>query len=180
MATKHITFPQHATKPTEKPRTIVDIIEDNAGMGGGQIISLINVAFPQATIAEINQALDEHEERLRAESDSLNGEVQVMAEMAALCAPVLERGEASTLGEALKVLADQGDETAARHLALIAGPDQQEFNRLLELAVEADPYWSKAEDGGGYRCKRGARYSTPEDLVEAYRRNHGLEREDSQ
>ena len=86
----------------------------------------------------------------------------------------MKRGEASTIGEALRVLADQGDEAAAGHLALIAGPDQQEVTRVFDLAVAEDPYWSKDERGRGYRCKPGARYSTPEELVAAYRRNHGL------
>ena len=85
---------------------------------------------------------------------------------------MLESGEASTIGEALRILADQGDDRAAAYLAQITGPGQQEFIRLLDLAVAEDLYWRK--DDGGYRCSRGATYSTPDELVAAYRRNHGL------
>ena len=174
MIEKTISFPQHAAKPAEKPCTIADVIEGTAGMAPEQIMALVRTAFPQATDAEIARALDEHLERLKAVAAELNGETQAMADLADLCAPIFERGDASTLGEALQVLADEGNEVAAVFLAQIAGPDQQEFARLIELAVAEDPYWYWDSDERGFRVKPGARYSTPEELVAAYRQNHGL------
>ena len=173
-AAEIISFPQHEATPAERPRTIEDIIDSAAGMAPEQIMALVRTAFPQATDAEIARVFDKHLERLETQTAETNGETQAMADPADLCAPVVERGEASTLGEALQVLADEGNEAAAAFLAQIAGPDQQEFARLLELAVAEDPYWYFDAAERGYRVKPGARYSTPEELVAAYRQNHGL------
>ncbi len=174
MTTAPVTFPQSSTKPAKKPRTIASILEQTAGMSPSQIMALIRAAFPQATDAEIAHALDECAERLEAEAGELDGEAQAMAEIAALCAPVFKSGEAETVGDALKILSDRGDKRAAAYLAQLKGPGQQEFDHLLDLAVDEDPYWSKSADGRSYTVKPGARYTTPEELVAGYKRNHAL------
>ena len=88
---------------------------------------------------------------------------------------MFNRGEAKTVAEALQVLTDQGNEAAAAFLAYYYGPAAQEFARALRLAVDADPYWAMGPDGIAYNCEPGARYTTPLELVAAYRRNNNLE-----
>ena len=39
---------------------------------------------------------------------------------------------------------------------------------LLAKAVEADPHWSKSEDGSTYHVRASATHQTPEELVAAY------------
>ena len=168
-----VVFPQHAAKPAEKPRTIATVLEATQGMTPSQIMAVLAAEFPDATVGEVTRAIAEYAQRASAEVSELKGEGQAMEDVAALCAPVFERGEAGTVGEALRLLADQGDEHAAAYLAQIAGPDQQEFKRLLNLAVAEDPYWSK-DAVHGYRCMSGATHTTPQEPVAAYRRNHGL------
>ena len=173
MTEKTICFPQHAAKPAGRPRTFARVLEGTQGMTPSQIMAVLAAEFPDATVDEVTRTIAEYAQRASAEVSELKGEGQAMEDVAALCAPVFERGEAGTVGEALRLLADQGDERAAAYLAQIAGPDQQEFKRLLNLAVAEDPYWSK-DAVHGYRCMSGATHTTPQELVAAYRRNHGL------
>ena len=58
-------------------------------------------------------------------------------------------------------------------LEQLTGPDQQAFDKVFDLAVADNPYGSKDNDGR-YHCKAGATHLTPQELVAAYLRNHGL------
>ncbi len=71
------------------------------------------------------------------------------------------KGRAVTYrGESLERLAGRGDRDAAALLVEIDSPEQREFWRLFDEAVELDPFWSKMADGR-YRCKKGAVHDTP-------------------
>ncbi len=77
-----------------------------------------------------------------------------------------ERTANTPLGESLDRLAAQGDEEAAAVLSHIRSPWQRAREFWLDRAVERDPYWTKTDRG--YKVRPGARYSDPEELIDAY------------
>lgn len=170
MTEKVISFPQDATRPPKRRRTIVDIMEAAEDMTPEQMAALVLLAYPEATAADIDRAYAQRAERRRAQ----NADYRAWSNIAALIAPVYSRDEVTNVTEALQVLTDQGNEAAAVFLTYINGPEAKEFTRVFRLAVDADPYWGVRPNGGTY-CKPGAIYTTPPELVAAYRRNNNLE-----
>ena len=133
-----------------------------------EMLSLLGAAFPKATMGEVQQAIMSQIQRLTEEAAKNQGELGALERVEAVVARDADRDDETELGESLERLASQGDRDAAALLAEIDSPDQKEFWRLFDEAVEIDPFWSKTE-GGGYQCKKGAVHDTPEKLVAAYR-----------
>ena len=81
--------------------------------------------------------------------------------------------------EALKILADQGNELAVEYLAFFNRPENLETQKLILLAAEADPNWEVKRDGNGklkwLRPMDGAVHDTTEKLLEAYKQTHVFE-----
>ena len=88
------------------------IIEGAAGMAPERIIALVSAAFPNATVGEVRDALKAHAADSLAKSNRLRAEAQFDLRLADLCDPVMTAGRADTVGEALRVLADEGNEDA--------------------------------------------------------------------
>lgn len=79
----------------------------------------------------------------------------------------------ATVQSALTELVAEGNEMAIKYLAFFNSPKTLENYRLLDLAVEEDPYWEKVGKGQ-YRSLPGAVHNSPNELLAAYKRNHGI------
>jgi len=76
-----------------------------------------------------------------------------------------------TIREALKYLADHGDEEAKAMDEQFSMPDYVAFVRDAEAAATADPYWHADEQR--YWCDERAEQKTVFELVQEYRRRQG-------
>ena len=162
--TETLEFPQEAaTMPKGKP-TVAQLLDraETAEQG----LALIRVAYPGLTREEIESAIAEHCAGLRAEGDRLTGEAEAMQRVEGIVTRDSERAADTPLGESLERLAAQGDQEAAAVLSQIRSPWQRAREFWLDRAVERDPYWSKTDRG--YKVRPGARYSDPEELIDAY------------
>ena len=162
------TFPQNEVTPQRGKLTMIDVIE--AARTPEEMLSLLVAAFPKATMGEVKQVIADQIQRLTEEAAKNQGEADAMESVEAVVARDADQDDETELGESLDRLANAGDCDAAALLAEIDSPERREFWRLFEEAVEADPYWSKRDDGR-YACKKGALHDTPEKLVAAYTRN---------
>lgn len=156
-------FPQHTTKP--KPTEPIDIIRD--ARSPEEMLQLLALAFPELTMGEVVAMAQDERRKLAGEEIELNGDIAALEAIEVLVAPVMANDDTLELGDALRILADQGNEAAAALLAQFDSAEAEAFERDLAAAVELDPYWSK--EGRDYRCRAGATHTTPADLVEAYR-----------
>ena len=160
------TFPQAAaTSKPGKGKPSITALLDQAETRE-QALALVKTAYPEATQEEISAAIDEHCTKLRAEGDRLTGEAEVMQRVKEIVSRDSERTATTPLGESLERLAAQGDEEAAAVLSHIRSPWQRAREFWLDRAVERDPYWTKTDRG--YKVRPGARYSDPEELIDAY------------
>ena len=160
------TLPQDEVTRRRGKLTMIEVIE--GARTPEEMTLLLMAAFPKATIGEVRQTIADQIHRLTAEAAKARREVGALEHAEAVVARDADRDDETELGESLERLASQGDRDAAVLLAEIDSPDQKEFWRLFDEAVEIDPYWSKRDDGR-YRCKRGAVHDTPEKLVAAYK-----------
>lgn len=160
------TFPQDEVTQQRGKLTMIEVIE--GARSPEEMLSLLVAAFPKATMVEVQQAIKSQIEKCTKEAAKNRNELAAMERVEAVVARDADRGDETELGESLERLARQGDRDAAAILAEIDGPDQKEFWRLFDEAVEIDPFWSKTDDGC-YRCKKGAVHDTPEKLVAAYK-----------
>ncbi len=160
------TFPQAAatSKPGKGKPSIAQLLDQAETRE--QALALVKTAYPEATQEEISAAIDEHCTKLRAEGDRLTGEAEVMQRVKEIVSRDSERTATTPLGESLERLAAQGDEEAAAVLSHIRSPWQRAREFWLDRAVERDPYWTKTDRG--YKVRPGARYSDPEELIDAY------------
>ena len=135
-----------------------------------EMMSLLAAAFPKSTMGEVRQAILSRVQSLTEEAAKAGREADALERVEAVVARDADQDDETTLGESLERLVSQGDRDAAATLAEIDSPEQKEFWRLFEEAVEVDPYWQKRDDGR-YACKRGALHDTPKKLVAAFKRN---------
>ncbi len=162
--TETLEFPQEAaTAPKGKP-TIGQLLDQAETPEQG--LALVATAYRGLSCEEFEAAIDEHCAGLRAEGDRLTGESEAMQKVEEIVARDSERTADTPLGESLERLAAQGDEEAAAVLSQIRSPWQRAREFWLDRAVERDPYWSKT--ARGYKVRPGARYSDPEELIDAY------------
>ena len=101
MTDNPLKFPQHRTRPPAP--TPADIIRDGGTLE--QIMARLAAPFPHMKVAEVVALI-------QADMGRLEREVADLDALESLVAPILEGGEKTTVGEALEVLAGQGDETA--------------------------------------------------------------------
>ncbi len=160
------TFPQDEVTNRRGQPTMAQVID--GARSPEEMMSLLAAAFPKATMGEVQQAIMAQIQKITEEVSKNQGDLAAMEHVKAVVARDVEGGDKTKLGESLERLAIQGDRDAAAILAEIDNPDQKEFWRLFDEAVEIDPFWSKTE-GGGHQCKKGAVHDTPEKLVAAYR-----------
>jgi hypothetical protein len=160
------TFPQAAatSKPGKGKPSIAQLLDQAETRE--QALALVRTAYPDATQDEIAAAIEEHCAGLRAEGDRLTGEAEAMLRVEEIVSRDSERTANTPLGESLERLAAQGDEEAAAVLSRISSPWQRAREFWLDRAVERDPYWTKTDRG--YKVRPGARYSDPEELIDAY------------
>ena len=165
-----VAFPQdRATGSARRGKlTMIEVIE--AARSPEEMMALLAAAFPKSAMGEVRQAILSRVQSLTEEAAKAGREADALERVEAVVARDTDRDDETELGESLERLANQGDHDAAAILAEIDSPDQKEFWRLFDEAVEIDPFWSKT-DNGRYRCKKGAVHDTPEKLVEAYKRN---------
>ena len=166
MSAKLETFPQDEVTHRRGALTMIDVIE--GARTPEEMLSLLAAAFPKATMGEVQQAIMSQIQKCTEEAAKNQGELDAMKRVEAVVARDTDRDDETELGESLERLADAGDRDAATILAEIDSPEQREFWRLFDAAVEIDPFWSRSGDGR-YRCKKGAVHDTPEKLVAAYR-----------
>ncbi|MCH8998777.1 MAG: hypothetical protein IID48_11055 [Proteobacteria bacterium] len=160
------TFPQNEAIRRRGKLTMIEVIE--GARTPEEMMSLLAAAFPKATMGEVRQVIADQIHSLTEEVAKNRGELGALERVKTVVARDADRDDKTTLGQSLERLARQGDRDAAAILAEINGPDQKEFWRLFDAAVEVDPFWHKTDDGR-YRCKKGALHDTPEKLVAAYR-----------
>ena len=159
-------FPQDEATWRHGEVTMLDVIE--GARTPEEMMLLLAAAFPKATMGEVRQAIMSQIQKCTDEAAKNQGELDAMKRVEAVVARDTERDDETELGESLERLADAGDRDAAAILAEIDSPDQKEFWRLFDEAVEVNSFWTKTDDGR-YRCKKGAVHDTPEKLVTAYR-----------
>lgn len=159
-------FPQDEATQRRGKLTMTQVIE--GARTPEEMLSLLAAAFPKATMGEVQQAIRSQIEGLTEEVAKNRGELGAMQRVETVADRDADRNDKTTLGQSLERLARQGDRDAAAILAEIDSPDQKEFWRIFDAAVEVDPFWHKTDDGR-YRCKKGAVHDTPEKLVAAYR-----------
>jgi len=145
---------------------MIEVIE--AARTPEEMLSLLAAAFPKATMGEVQQAIQSRAHSLREEAEKARREADALERVETVAARDTDRDDETELGQSLERLAGQGDRDAAALLAEIDSPDQKEFWRLFDEAVEIDPFWSKTGDGR-YHCKKGAVHDAPEKLVAAYK-----------
>ncbi len=87
-----------------------------------------------------------------------------------LVKPVWKDNPGMTFGHALKVVADQGDPQAKALLEHLRSPAMRLEEVLFDKAVGLDPYWER--EGDHYRCREGAAYETPEELIRVFVQSH--------
>ena len=160
------TFPQDEATRRRGKLTMIEVIE--GARTPEEMLSLLVAAFPKATMGEVQQAIKSQIQKCTEEAAKNQGELDAMKRIEAVVARDAGRDDKTELGESLERLADAGDRDAAAILAEIDSPDQKEFWRLFDEAVEVDAFWTKTDDGR-YHCKKGAVHDTPEKLVAAYR-----------
>ena len=131
----------------------------------------IAVQFPDATGRDTQIAAAALGEEMELEGAELEAKGRAMLALGGLVKRAEEEsGRSMLVGEALTYLAERGDAEAQTFLDQQSkNPEGQAFERDLEAAVEWHPDWTKEVQG--YRCKRGSEVSTPEKLVEAFRRS---------
>ena len=166
-------FPQQRATAAKPKLTLIEVIR--GARTPEEMLPLAAAAFPDATMGELAATIERELKKLKDERARVEREAAGLEDIEALVHPVMESGEASKIGDALKILADRGDKRAAAYLMQLTSPELQEFWRLMDLAVASDPYWRKLPDGRGYQCQKGAVHDTPEKLVSAYRKSHGLD-----
>ena len=160
------TFPQGEVTRRRGEPTMIEVIE--AARGPEEMMSLLAAAFPKATMGEVRQIVADQIHSLAGATMKARREIGALERVEAVVAQDTARGDETKLGESLERLAARGDRDAAALLAEIDSPEQREFWRLFDEAVENDPYWSKKDDGR-YISKKGALHDTPEKLVAAYK-----------
>ena len=159
-------FPQDEATQRRGKLTMTQVIE--GARTPEEMLPLLAAAFPKATMGEVRRVIADQIHSLTEEAAKNRGDLGTLERVKTVVARDADRDDKTTLGQSLERLARQGDRDAAAILAEINGPDQKEFWRLFDAAVEVDPFWHKTDDGR-YRCKNGALHDTPEKLVAAYR-----------
>ncbi len=123
-------------------------------------------------VAELVAVLKQAQREAEAELAATESEIEAMATIVDLVAPVMQGHPDMCRGEALAIRAREGDEQAAALVDQFNSPEARLRELLLEKAVEVDPFWTRDEDGD-YRVRAGATHTTPEELVAAYVLNRG-------
>ena len=159
-------LPQEEATRRRGELTMIDVIE--GARTPEEMMLLLAAAFPKATIGEVRKVIADQIHSLTEEAAKARRGTGAMERVEAVAARDADQDDKTPLGESLDRLADAGDRDAAVLLAEIDSPEQREFWRLFDAAVEIDPFWSRTGDGR-YRCKKGAVHDTPEKLVAAYR-----------
>jgi hypothetical protein len=99
---------------------LADRIDQLVGHGPGELFRIISGEFPGVAVGQFVTAARFAAERALAEADREMAEADALKQVGELCRPVLEDGRAKTVGEAIDILAAEGDETAKALKAQLA------------------------------------------------------------
>jgi hypothetical protein len=126
--------------------------------------------YPNASRAEIDAAMA----AAKAEVAKRQRELDSMKALEAIVKPIMRElgNEGLTIGRALKIAANRGDERAKAYLAYFEHDEAKAWERDFKDAVALDPYWEMRDDSVAVR-KPGGLHKTPEELVAAYRASKG-------
>jgi N-methylhydantoinase B/oxoprolinase/acetone carboxylase alpha subunit len=139
------------------------------------IMGMIDAAYPDLTAGEVGKIFEDYADMLRKRIADSTAEVAAMERVDEVAGSGFDAGS-ETMGEALRHVAEGGDEDAHRILAAMNTDENMTFAVDLDAAVHLDPYWEKVEDDGqpAYRVLPEATHETPDALVAAYRRAIGI------
>jgi hypothetical protein len=166
-------FPQHRAGKRKGKPTIAEIVND--GIKTGQtpmaIFATVGALYPKTKLKDIKAAFDTEIERQQAKVARGQQEIASMEALMAVVKPIMREpgNKGMTVGQALKIAADRGDERAKAYLAHFESAEEEAFWRDFKAAVALDPYWEMSEDGRSATRLPGARHKTTEELVAAYR-----------
>ena len=132
-------------------------------LAGGEAEAEGNVGLAGAAVAERDDVLLALDVLA-----ALEAETRAMEAIEKLVGPVMKAHPDMRVSEALETLAREGNAQVAALLAHFNRPGVRLHDLLLAKAVEADPYWSKSEDGSTYHVRASATHQTPEEFVAAY------------
>jgi hypothetical protein len=91
---------------------LADRIDELVDHGPDEAFRIISGEFPGVTVRQFQTAAGFAADRARAEGDRQMAEADALEQLHELCRPVFEDGRAKTVGEAIEILAAEGDETA--------------------------------------------------------------------